>query len=277
MAGVATIHGQAGSDWAVVLPEGVTLSQQGVTNDEFRLDASGGPALNFNVVYDLEGLVDPDSYHGLLSLQVFDLDGGGENDNEGNGLRGSIVINLTNDTDVPLGFAGADETLYVILDDDQSDQLNQPTHPVYVHFHGVPATSGVGGTLTVEGRALASDTPGTAGAPSTLKIGGVIAPHSTQSIAIAVLHERDQQGIDDSFVMTFFPSTDFISAADYATLEAQWAAMNAPPPVTPTGEVDWNLLAQRVTDHFNNTGSWGLLEDWLTPPPPDGGDTAYLL
>lgn len=283
MAEVATILGQSGSNWAVVLPDGVSLSQDGVTNDQFRLDNSGGPPLNINVKYDLQGVVDPETYGGQLALQFFDLDGGGESDDMGNGLRGSIRINITNDTDVPLGAVGADETLYVILTDNQSDQLNQPAHPLYVHFHGVPAT---GGTLTAEGRALFSDTPGTAGAPSTIQLGGVIAPHTTQTLSIAVLHERDQQGIDDSFIMNFFRSTDFITSADFATLQAQKEALDNPPSGTNsgpapgvvwTGDVDWNILAERVLNYLQNTGSWGLLDDWLSPPPPDNGTTEYLL
>jgi hypothetical protein len=41
--------------------------------------------------------------------------------------------------------------------------------------------------------------------------------------------------------------------------------------------VDWEALATRVNAYVANAGQWGLLEDWLTPPPPDGGNTDYLI
>jgi hypothetical protein len=43
------------------------------------------------------------------------------------------------------------------------------------------------------------------------------------------------------------------------------------PPLLPSGEIDWDALAARVLSFFEKTGSWGLLSEWLSPNPPDGG------
>jgi Ca2+-binding RTX toxin-like protein len=40
--------------------------------------------------------------------------------------------------------------------------------------------------------------------------------------------------------------------------------------------IDWDTLADRVNAYHDSTGQWGLLDDWLSSTPPDGGATDYL-
>ncbi|MDN3567888.1 hypothetical protein QWZ14_26205 [Paeniroseomonas aquatica] len=292
MADQERIIGVAQSAWLALVDDGITLSQAGVGPAQpFRLDASTPPVarLNFTITYDLDAIVDPQAAHGILGVQFLDLDGPGESDTDTGGLRGPISITIRNDTDVPLGLPGpASDTALIFLADNQSDAVNYlqdpnpanqiTVHALYAHFHGVPDSAG---PLTLEQRSLTSPTPGTPGAPSTLGLHGQIAPHSSVTFDIATLHERDQQGIDDSFVLTVYPTTDFITAADFATLEAQWHALNDPPPGPgpAPAATDWDALGARVEQYFADTGAWGSLDDWLTPPPPapDGGPMDYLI
>lgn len=271
-----TIIGQGGGEWETTLPDGVTLTQTGVAaGGPFFLDNTAGRApLNINVRYDLDALFAPDLFHGIISLDFTDVDGPGQSNDVSNGLRGQVNLNLINDLDLSLGRAGGD-TLFVFLSNNQSDQLNDPSgHPVYAHFHGVGTSYGA---LTTEARSLTSLSPGTPGAPSSIEIGGVFAAHSTATIGPIVLHERDQDGIDDSFLMNFFPTTDFFGG-NFDALKAQWEAGQTPT-TGGTGEVNWDALGARVEAYHNATDQWGILDDWLSPPPPapDGGNMDYIL
>lgn len=40
--------------------------------------------------------------------------------------------------------------------------------------------------------------------------------------------------------------------------------------------INWEALAERVTAYHEATGAWGMLDDWLSQAPPDGGSTDYL-
>lgn len=285
-----TIFGVGDSKWAAILDEGASLSQEGVgIADPFRVNADlpTNKPLTITATYDLDAIVNPQLSHLIIGINFLDLDSPGENDSFTSGIRGPVNIVIRNDTDVPLGKVNGD-TMIVFLADNQSDAVNylaaptpanqQTIHALYAHFHGLPNAVGA---VDIEGRSLTGG-EGTPGAPSTIGIHGVIAPHSSLTIPVGTLHERDQQGIDDSFVMVFYPTTDFITAADFATLKAQYDALHPPPVVTPptptaSGEVDWDALAGRTNAYFASTGQYGLLEDWLTPPPPDNGPTDYLL
>jgi Ca2+-binding RTX toxin-like protein len=226
MVTTAIINGQNGSNWLATLPDGVTLSQQGVTNGPYFLEP-GRPVLNINYEYDLAAVFDPALTHGITSIQFSDLDGGGQNDDSGNGLRGSIAINFINELGVPLGTATG-TPFFIYLADAQSDAENNPVHPLYAHFHGVQTT--YGGLTATPGTFSGSGTPG---APSTIDLTGVIAADTTASIGIATLHERDQANSDDSFSLNFFPTAETISPTDFANLQAQWDALTNPPVAPP--------------------------------------------
>ncbi len=226
-----TVNGQNGSNWLATLPDGVTLSQDGVTTGPYFLDTAH-PVLNINLKYDLAALFDPDLAHGITSISFADLDGGGQSDDVGNGLRGSVNLNIINDLGVPLGTATG-TPFFIYLADGQSDAETNPTgHPLYAHFHGVGTTYG---SLTATPGTFSGS--GTPGAPSTIDLTGVIAANTTSAIGPITVHERDQASSDDSFSLNFFPTADTISAADFPVLQAQWDALHAPPVVTPPKEV----------------------------------------
>ena len=233
------------------------------------------PPLDIDFTYDLAALFDPQVAHGIISLDFADLDGGGQNDTPGNGLRGQINLHIANDLGVPLG-TPASSPLFVFLGDFQSDaEVNTSGHPLYAHFHGVGSTYG---GLSAEAGTFSGS--GTSGAPGTITLTGVVGAGTTATIGPVVMHERDQAGVDDSFALAFFRTDGAISPTDFADLQAQWDALH--PLASPVGggggsAVDWNALGERVLVYFGNTGQWGDLDDWLTPPPPDGGPADYLL
>ncbi len=269
--------------WVAVPDEDITVNQMGPTpGSPLILNADTNPnlRLNINITYDIESVLDP----GGGTVRFYDLDSVGEdNNNVVNGLRGPININIKNDTSVPIGLPTGLDVLSVTLRDVENGINDVNFHPVFAHYHNVPATAG---TITATGQA----TPGQFGsvngaplnpnAPSQIDIGGTIPAGATATLAVT-LHARDQADVNDSFTMTFDRGANFISAADRTKLEAEWAAMNPTGPTDPdpTGEVDWTALAARVEEFVATTGQWGILEEWLSPPPPapDGGDMSYIL
>jgi hypothetical protein len=239
MSHAETISGQNGSNWLVNLPDQIQFSQANHTpNGPYFLDlnATGHGPLTIDVHIDLESLFGSE-FHGILSGTFNDLDGSGQGTNTaadaGNGLRGSIVLNLHNDLGVPIGGPLAEEFGLVFLgnNDLRPDTENNPAgHPLYAHFHGVP-TSADG--VTIDAGSVVGST-GTPGAPDALHFEGHIPVDGTLSVAIATLHERDVAGQDDSFFMTWFPTRNITSEADFATLQARWDAQQNPTPGTST-------------------------------------------
>ncbi|WP_336490015.1 immunoglobulin-like domain-containing protein [Methylobacterium nigriterrae] len=223
MVTTATINGQNGSNWQVTLPDGVTLSQSGVTTGPYFLDAAH-PVLTFNYKYDLSAVFGPTLAHGIASIEFKDLVGGGENNDQGNGLRGQIAINIVNDLGVPLG-TSTGEPFLIYLGDLQSDSENTPniSHPLYAHFHGVGTSYG-----SLKASSGTFSGAGTPGAPDKIDLTGIVAAGTTASIGPFTLHERDQANSDDSFSLNFFPTIDTISPGDFAKLQAQWDALHPP-------------------------------------------------
>jgi hypothetical protein len=135
-----TIDGQNGSNWQVTLPDGVTLSQAGVTTGPYFLD-NAHPALDINYKYDLAVVFDPQLEHGITSISFADLDGGGQSDDVGNGLRGLINLNITNDLGVPLGTTTG-TPFFIYLADGQSDsEVNPPIPSMRTFMGSEPATA----------------------------------------------------------------------------------------------------------------------------------------
>ncbi|WP_336486667.1 hypothetical protein [Methylobacterium nigriterrae] len=223
MAATVTLNGVNGSNWEVKLPDGVSFSQAGVTTGPYSLNGTN-PVLNINYKYDLAAVFDPTVTHGITSIEFKDLVGGGENNDQPNGLRGPISINFVNDLGVPIG-TSTGTPFFVYLGDLQPDSENTPmvVHPLYAHFHGVLTTYG---SLTATPGTFSG--AGTPGAPSTINLTGIIAAGTTANIGPFTLHERDQANIDDSFSLNFFPTKDTISPSDFAKLQAQWDALHPP-------------------------------------------------
>jgi len=197
-----------------------------VTTGPYFLD-NAHPALDINYKYDLAAVFDPQLEHGITSISFADLDGGGQSDDVGNGLRGSINLNITNDLGVPLGTTTG-TPFFIYLADGQSDSEVNPPHPLYAHFHGVGTSYG---SLSATSGTFSGS--GTSGAPDTINLRGIIAANTTAAIGPITMHERDQAGSDDSFSLNFFPTADTISAADFPVLQAQWDALHPPPGATP--------------------------------------------
>lgn len=279
MATVEEITGIAGSDWRITLPDGMNLEQAGhVAGQPFVLNGTqtAAMALELHVHFGLDQIFNSgQGFHlGTLEATVEDLPGGASNTDIANGIRGAFRIVVHNDTTEPFGAGTTSDFIVQIFNTDGGNQertVDTTGHPIYAHLHLDSNSVDLPGGVHVDASVGAA-----AGAYQLFSVDGpTVAPGGTVTFAANSLHNRDLAAGDPFSIVVQLGAGSW-TPEQFDTLRALWEDSQTPSPGA-VSSVDWDALTARVSAYVESTGQWGLLEDWLTPPPPDGGNTDYLM